>query len=48
MLIYCIANAPNFLKALYKRLFPDQGETNYKYKILIMDVLYCDTHLCPL
>ena len=40
--------APNFARALYKRLVSDQDETNYRYKILIMDVFYCDTHLRPL
>jgi hypothetical protein len=35
-----MGKAPNFLKALYKRLVPDQGETNYRYQVLIMDVLY--------
>jgi hypothetical protein len=40
--------APNFARALYKILVSDQDETNYTYKILIMNVLYCDTHLYPL
>jgi hypothetical protein len=40
--------APNFARALYKRLVSDQDETNYRYNILIMIVLCCDTHLYPL